>query len=70
MVISHDNRILSVHGGPLDIYDVRYGPAKSLKFSPPPWPKRPMITVEEFDPSLIFETIGKILAAIVAKQGT
>ena len=68
IVVSNDNRIVSVQSANLNLHDVRYGSANSIKFAPPAWPTLKVVTEEKFNASILFKIVAKVMEVFVSQQ--
>lgn len=60
ITVSANHRISALRMGKFECRDIRYGPADTVKFSPPPWPEVKTVTAEQFDIPYFFKVFGKI----------
>ena len=69
IMISPDHRITRLHAGKFELRDIRYGPADSVKFTPPAWPEAKTVTAETFDIAYFFKFFGKVMEIFSSSKG-
>jgi len=62
--VSNDNRVTSImtmREGGFNLHDIRYGPANTVKFAPPPLPDLKVVTEEKFNFPFFMKAMSKVI---------